>query len=101
MALTIEQSRAVALLIEELNDLLTDKNFVKVAGDKRLAKVTSMRNLAMRIDPTYVPLHKVKEMLDGMSSLRALFWFIENIHQDHPQRDDLFFYCRERIRKES
>ena len=100
MGLNIEQSRAAALLIEELNDLLNDKNFVKVAGDKRLAKVTSMRNLAMRIDPTYVPLYKVKEMLDGMSTLQALFWFVENIHEDHPQRSDLFFYCRERIRRE-
>ena len=28
----------------------------------------------------------------------AMWWFIENVGQDHPARDELFFLLRERVR---
>ena len=38
-------------------------------------------------------------LLDSMGLSDALWWFIENVDDDHPARTDLFFYLRERMRK--
>lgn len=31
----------------------------------------------------------------------ALFWFIENVNDETPNRNDMFFHLRERVRDES
>jgi hypothetical protein len=38
--------------------------------------------------------------LSGLPLVEALWWFIENIPDDHPRRNDVFFYLRERYRNE-
>lgn len=37
--------------------------------------------------------------LDSMPGVLALWWFMENVSDEHPHRTDLFFYCRERVRR--
>lgn len=39
--------------------------------------------------------------LDSLPLVAALWWFIENIDGDHPQRDELFFHLRDRYRREA
>jgi len=45
-----------------------------------------------------------KSPMDTMNAMPlkdALWWFIENIDCDHPQRTELFFVLRERVREDS
>lgn len=35
--------------------------------------------------------------LDTLPGVLALFWFMENVSDEHPHRQELFFYCRERV----
>lgn len=37
-----------------------------------------------------------KSYLDSLDIADALWWFIENIHENHPDRSEIFFYLRER-----
>lgn len=37
--------------------------------------------------------------LDTLPGVLALFWFMENVNEEHPHRQELFFYCRERVRR--
>lgn len=37
--------------------------------------------------------------LDMLPGVLALWWFMENVNEDHPHRSELFFYCRERVRR--
>lgn len=37
--------------------------------------------------------------LDTLPGVLALFWFMENVADDHEDRQQLFFYCRERVRR--
>lgn len=39
-----------------------------------------------------------RDFLDNLPTLNALWWFIENVEQDDPDRTELFFYLRERVR---
>ena len=41
-----------------------------------------------------------KEYVSNMALTKALFWFIENINEDDPDRTAWFFYLRERYQKE-
>lgn len=41
------------------------------------------------------------DYLDSLPGVLALFWFMENVNDDHPHRSELFFYCRERVRRYS
>lgn len=43
---------------------------------------------------------KAIEHLNTLDLPYALWWFIENIDADHKDRNDIFFYLRERIRTE-
>jgi hypothetical protein len=38
-----------------------------------------------------------KRHLDDQPLVRALWWFIENINHDDPDRTELFFYLRARV----
>lgn len=40
-----------------------------------------------------------KNYLATLPLVAALWWFIENIGEDHADRNDLFFYLRERVRQ--
>ena len=40
---------------------------------------------------------RMKEYLDTLTTAQALWWFIENVDADDPNRSTLFFYCRERV----
>lgn len=40
-----------------------------------------------------------KEYLSSLPLTDALWWFIENVGDDHPERNDLFFLLRERMRE--
>lgn len=44
---------------------------------------------------------KAVDHLDKLDLAQALWWFIENIDADHKDRNDIFFYLRERMRTES
>lgn len=35
--------------------------------------------------------------LDTLPGVLALWWFMENVHEEHEHRSELFFYCRERV----
>lgn len=39
-----------------------------------------------------------KEYLDSVALPQALWWFIENVTDAHPDRTEIFFYLRERVR---
>ncbi len=39
------------------------------------------------------------EYLDNLPGVLALFWFMENVGDEHPDRQELFFYCRDRVRR--
>jgi hypothetical protein len=39
--------------------------------------------------------------LDSLLLLEALWWFIENVTDDHPQRQAAFFHLRTRVREEN
>lgn len=39
------------------------------------------------------------DYLDSLPSTLALFWVMENVNEEHPQRQQFFFYCRERARQ--
>lgn len=41
-----------------------------------------------------------KDYLDSLTLTNALWWFIENIDFEHPDRNEIFFYLRERMRME-
>lgn len=43
----------------------------------------------------------IQRFLDGLPLAEALWWFIENVTDDHPQRTEIFFYLRERVRSET
>ena len=43
-------------------------------------------------------LEETKEHLDGLLTVHAIWWFIENSNEDDPHRNELFFYLRERYR---
>ena len=38
--------------------------------------------------------------LDGQPLALALWWFIENVTEDNADRNELFFYLRERVRND-
>lgn len=38
--------------------------------------------------------------LDTLDLAQALWWFIENVNEDSPERTPVFFYLRERVRTE-
>lgn len=42
-------------------------------------------------------LEETKDYLSSLPGVIALYWFMENINEDHPHRTELFFYCRERV----
>jgi hypothetical protein len=44
-------------------------------------------------------IEQIKEYLDSLPGVLALFWFMENVSDEHPHRTELFFYCRERVRR--
>lgn len=44
---------------------------------------------------------ETKDYLDSLPGVLALFWFMENVGDEHPHRTELFFYCRERARRYS
>jgi hypothetical protein len=39
------------------------------------------------------------DYLDTLPGVLALWWFMENINDEHPDRQQLFFYLRERVRR--
>jgi len=39
------------------------------------------------------------DYLDTLPGVLALYWFMENVADEHPHRSELFFYCRERARR--
>jgi hypothetical protein len=41
---------------------------------------------------------QTKMYLSRLSLIGALWWFIENVNEDDPIRDEVFFYLRERVR---
>lgn len=41
---------------------------------------------------------ETKDYLHGLPLTQALWWFIENSNEDDPNRSELFFYMRERVR---
>lgn len=43
-------------------------------------------------------LAETKDYLNGQPLAAALWWFIENVNEDDPNRSELFFYLRERVR---
>lgn len=44
------------------------------------------------------PVETIVKNMDDLDIATALWWFIENVGPDHPSRDTLFFYLRERFR---
>ncbi len=40
----------------------------------------------------------IKNYFDTVSLSDALWWFIENIDEEHPDKTDIYFYLRERMR---
>jgi hypothetical protein len=42
---------------------------------------------------------EIKADLDALPGALALFWYMENVDDEHPHRTELFFYCRERARR--
>lgn len=43
-------------------------------------------------------LEQIKDYLNGLPLVRALWWFMENVNEDSPHRSEIFFYLRERYR---
>lgn len=43
-------------------------------------------------------LQQIKDYLGTLPMAQALWWFIENVNDDHADRQEIFFYLRERIR---
>lgn len=94
--MTPEQKQTAALIIEAVDELLKDSRFVNMLGDKRLRKVEAIRNLTQRLVPELRTFEDVKAMLEKLTIGEALWWFVENVAEDHPQRSSLFFYLRSR-----
>ncbi|QBJ04457.1 hypothetical protein HOV23_gp116 [Pseudomonas phage Lana] len=44
-------------------------------------------------------LEQIKDHLNGLPVVYALWWFIENLHEESPHRSEVFFYLRERFRE--
>jgi hypothetical protein len=44
-------------------------------------------------------LQSTVDYLDLLPGVLALWWFMENVNDEHPHRSELFFYCRERVRR--
>jgi len=44
--------------------------------------------------------NQTKAYLDGLPLADALWWFIENVDSENPDRSELFFHLRERVRDE-
>lgn len=42
---------------------------------------------------------QITNYLDKLPGVLALWWFMENINDDHPERQEIFFYLRERVRR--
>ncbi|HVH93181.1 MAG TPA: hypothetical protein VM783_17590 [Candidatus Acidoferrum sp.] len=42
---------------------------------------------------------EIIDYLDSLPGVLALFWFMENVSDEHLHRQQLFFYCRERARR--
>lgn len=40
---------------------------------------------------------QIKDYLDGLPMANALWWFIENVSDDNPHRNEVFFYLRGRM----
>mgnify|MGYP001566976332 CR=1 FL=1 len=43
---------------------------------------------------------ETRRYLDSLPLTQALWWFIENVGDEHKDRHELFFYLRERVRLE-
>lgn len=44
------------------------------------------------------PVDEDIQQLEGMDLIDALWWFIENVDNDNPNRSEMFFHLRERMR---
>jgi hypothetical protein len=44
-------------------------------------------------------LEEKKDYLDALPGVLALWWFMENVSDEDPDRQALFFHCRERVRR--
>lgn len=44
-------------------------------------------------------LQQTVDYLHALPGVLALYWFMENVGTDDPNRSTLFFYCRERVRR--
>lgn len=44
-------------------------------------------------------LQETKDYLDTLPGVLTLWWFMENVTDENPDRSELFFYCRERVRR--
>lgn len=42
---------------------------------------------------------EVKKLLDSYFLVRALWWFIDNIHKEHPEHANTYYYLRDRVRR--
>lgn len=42
---------------------------------------------------------QIKAYLDRLPGVLAVWWFIENVNDEHPHRQEIFFYLRERVRR--
>jgi hypothetical protein len=49
------------------------------------------------LPPPPMTYEQITDYLNGRPLVSALWWYIENVNEDHPHRNQLFFYLRERV----
>ena len=83
-----------------------DGNFeTEVTGDHEWdgnsTMVCTVCGLTDKLGRFSTPYWGMVDYLDTLDLASALWWFIENFDADHKDRNDIFFYLRERVRTET
>jgi hypothetical protein len=80
----------------QFDDIATNCGEVEPLDNLEIDQLCETLNLSE--GQTY---QQIAEYLDALPGVLALWWFMENVNDDHPHRSELFFYCRERVRRYS
>jgi hypothetical protein len=79
-------------------DLIASKSPTSAYTDPVDVLRAMAKEMERGLPPEPVTFDETKGHLDGLPLVAALWWFIENVNEDHPHRNELFFYLRERVR---
>jgi hypothetical protein len=78
-------------------DLIASKSPTSTYTDPVDVLRTMAKEMERGLPPAPMTFEQITNYLGGRPLVSALWWYIENVDEDHPLRNQLFFYLRERV----